>query len=124
MLLNYPDKPAPEGSRLVPDAAAGFPVVSKDGKTYTCSLRSGLKFSDGSPVTAAAFKHAFERAADPRQGSPAVAFLHQVIGADERADGKAASVAGVVAKGQKLTVRLHQADPSSSPRSRCPSSQR
>ena len=27
-LLNYPDRPAPEGSRLVPDAAVGFPRVS------------------------------------------------------------------------------------------------
>ena len=69
-LLNYPDKPAPEGSRLVPEAAAGFPRVSRDGKTYTFTVRSGLKFSDGSPVTAAAFKRAIERAADPQQASP------------------------------------------------------
>ena len=29
MLLNYPDKPAPEGSRLAPDAATGFPRISQ-----------------------------------------------------------------------------------------------
>ena len=28
-LLNYPDRPAPEGSRLVPDAAVAFPRVSR-----------------------------------------------------------------------------------------------
>jgi len=111
MLLNYPDKPAPEGSRLVPDAASGFPVISKDGKTYTFTVRSGLRFSDGSAVTAAAFKRAFERAADPRQASPATAFMHAVVGADARIDGKASSVSGVVAKGQKLTIRLTQNDP-------------
>ncbi|HEX4929193.1 MAG TPA: ABC transporter substrate-binding protein, partial [Gaiellaceae bacterium] len=49
-LMNYPDKPAPEGSRLFPEAAAGFPRVSKDGKTYTFTIRSGIKFSDGSPL--------------------------------------------------------------------------
>ena len=92
MLLNYPDKPAPEGSRLVPDAATGFPRVSRDGRTYTFTIKSGLRFSDGSAVTAAAFKRAFERAANPQQGSPAIAFMHDVVGADERNEGKAGAV--------------------------------
>ena len=111
MLLNYPDKPAPEGSRLVPDAAVGFPRVSRDGKTYTFTVKNGLQFSDGSPVTAAAFKRAFERAADPRQASPAIAFMHDVVGADARNEGKAASVTGITAKGQTLSIRLTQANP-------------
>jgi ABC-type transport system substrate-binding protein len=110
-LLNYPDKPAPEGTRLVPEAAAGFPRVSRDGKTYTFTVRSGLEFSDGSPVTAAAFKRAIERAADPQQASPAIAFLHDVVGADARNLGKARSVTGVTAKGQTLVVKLRQANP-------------
>jgi ABC-type transport system substrate-binding protein len=111
MLLNYPDKPAPEGSRLIPDAAAGFPRISRDGKTYTFTIKPGLRFSDGSPVTAAAFKRAFERAANPQQASPATAFIHDVVGADVRSEGKAGSVSGVVAQGQKLTIRLVQANP-------------
>jgi ABC-type transport system substrate-binding protein len=110
-LLNYPDKPAPVGNRLTPEAAAAFPTVSKDGKTYTFTVRSGLKFSDGSAITAAAFKRALERAADPNQGSPAIAFMHTVVGADARNENKAKSISGVTAKGQKLTVKLTQADP-------------
>ena len=89
MLLNYPDKPAPEGSRLVPDAATGLPRISSDGRTYTFTIKQGLRFSDGSAVTAAAFKRAFERAANPQQASPAIAFLHDVVGADARSEGKA-----------------------------------
>jgi ABC-type transport system substrate-binding protein len=111
MLLNYPDKPAPEGSRLVPDAAAGFPRVSRDGRTYTFTIRNGLRFSDGSAVTAAAFKRAFERAASPEQASPAIAFIHDVVGADERNAGRAGSVTGVTARGQVLTIRLKRANP-------------
>jgi ABC-type transport system substrate-binding protein len=111
MLLNYPDKPAPEGSRLVPDAAVGFPRISNNGRTYTFKIKPGLRFSDGSPVTAAAFKRAFERAASPQQASPAVAFLHDVVGADARNAGRASSVTGVVAKGQTLTIRLVRANP-------------
>jgi ABC-type transport system substrate-binding protein len=111
MLLNYPDKPAPEGSRLVPDAAAGFPRVSRDGRTYTFTIKSGLRFSDGSAVTAAAFKRAFERAASQQQGSPAIAFIHDVVGADERNEGKVGSVTGISANGQTLTIRLKRANP-------------
>ena len=110
-LLNYPDKPAPVGNRLTPEAAAAFPTVSRDGKTYTFTVRSGIKFSDGSALTAASFKRAIERAADPNEGSPAIAFLHTVVGADARNAGKAKSVSGVSAKGQKLTVKLTKADP-------------
>jgi ABC-type transport system substrate-binding protein len=110
-LLNYPDKPAPEGTRLVPEAATGFPRVSRDGKTYTFTVRSGFKFSDGSPVTAAAFKRAIERAADPQQASPAIAFLHDVVGADARNQNKARSVAGVTANGQTLVIKLVRANP-------------
>ena len=111
MLLNYPDKPAPEGSRLAPDAAVGFPRVSSDGRTYTFTIKSGLRFSDGSAVTAAAFKRAFERAASQQQASPAIAFLHDVVGADARNEGKASSVTGIVAKGQTLTIRLVRSNP-------------
>ena len=106
MLLNYPDKPAPEGSRLAPDAA-GFPRISRDGRTYTFTIKRGLRFSDGSAVTAAAFKRAFERAANQQQASPAIAFLHDVVGADARAEGKASSVTGVVANGQTLDDPPH-----------------
>ena len=81
-----------------------------DGKTYTFTIRNGLQFSDGSAVTAAAFKRAFERAADPKQASPAIAFMHAVVGADARNEGKAASVTGVNAKGQTLTIRLTQSE--------------
>jgi ABC-type transport system substrate-binding protein len=110
-LLNYPDKPGAQGARLVPEAAAAFPTVSSDGKTYTFRIRSGIRFSDGSPLTAQSFKRAIERAADPRQASPAIAFLHHVVGADNRNAGKASQVSGVTARGQTLTVRLTQNDP-------------
>lgn len=37
-LLNYPDKPAPAGSRLVAEVAGGFPRVSRNGRTYTFTV--------------------------------------------------------------------------------------
>jgi ABC-type transport system substrate-binding protein len=35
----------------IPAAAKDQPKVSADGKTYTYTLRDGLKYSDGSPLT-------------------------------------------------------------------------
>jgi peptide/nickel transport system substrate-binding protein len=62
LLLNYPDAPAPRGSRLIPEVAAGFPTVSPDGRTYTFRLRTTYRFSNGRRVRAANFVRAFERA--------------------------------------------------------------
>lgn len=53
---------------IVPDAAAELPegVANEDGTvTYTYTLRDGLKWSDGQPVTAADFAFAWNRAASP-----------------------------------------------------------
>ena len=51
-------------------AATAFPTVSKDGKTYTFHIRPGLKFSDGSTVTAASYQRSWERILSPKMGSP------------------------------------------------------
>jgi peptide/nickel transport system substrate-binding protein len=111
-LLNYPDKPAAAGgNQLAPDAAAGFPVVSKNGKTYVYTLKKGLKFSDGSALQASAFARAIFRICDPDQGSPAIAFANNIAGCQAFQDGKAKGVAGVKANGLKLTVQLINADP-------------
>ena len=111
-LLNYPDKPgAAGGNQLVPEAATGFPVVSKDGRTYTFTVKSGLKFSDGSPITAAAFARAIYRVCHPDQGSPAVAFAGNFGNCTAFNAKTANSLTGITAKGQKLTVKLLQADP-------------
>lgn len=43
--------------------------VSDDGLTYTFTLRDGLKWSDGSPVTAADFEYSYQRLVDPKSGA-------------------------------------------------------
>jgi peptide/nickel transport system substrate-binding protein len=111
MLLNYPDKPASAGgNQLVPEAATGFPTVSKNGKVYTFTIKSGIKFSDGSPVTAAAFARGIFRACSPDQGSPAVAFANNIQGCTAFNE-KKGNLTGVKAAGQKLSVTLIKADP-------------
>lgn len=60
-LLAYDTKPGKEGLGLVPDLAAAQPVVSPDGRTYTVKLKPGLKFEDGTPITAKDVKYGIER---------------------------------------------------------------
>ena len=77
-LMSFPDTDGPGGERMVPQAAAGFPKVSGDGRTYTFTIRKGFRFSNGAPVTAANFRAAFVRAKNPKMQSPASSFLDDV----------------------------------------------
>src|SRR3954466_4137322 len=105
-LLNYPDGIGPRTSQLVPEAAAGFPKVSNNGKTYDFTIKATFtKFSNGQPVTAAAFKAAFDRIADPKMQSPAGAFMSDIVGSNTT------PVSGVKAKGNHLIVTLVKASP-------------
>jgi len=111
-LMNYPDKPPPVGSRLRPEAAVAAPIISRNGRTYTFTIRKGLRFSDGSKVTAKNFKWAFDRSATKAQQSPATAFMDSVVGYTKAVDsGKnPAHVSGVIARGNKLILKLTQPD--------------
>jgi len=49
--------------KTAPACAEGY-VLSADGLTYTVTLKSGLKWSDGTALTAADFEYSWKRAAD------------------------------------------------------------
>jgi len=105
-LMNYPDANGAKGSQLVPEAATGFPKVSSNGKVYDFTVNASFtKFSNGQPVTAANFKAAFDRDADPKMQSPAVAFFSDVVGSDKT------PVSGVKVKGSHLIITLTKPAP-------------
>ena len=105
-LVNYPDANGPRASQLVPEAASGFPKVSKDGKTYDFTVNASFtKFSNGQPVTAGSFKAALDRDADPAMQSPSGAFISDVVGADK------SPISGVRVKGNHLLVTMQHASP-------------
>ena len=110
-LLNYPDKPSPAGSRLVPDAAVGLPRVSGRGRVYTFTLRRGLRFSNGKALTAANYAAAIDRLANPKTESPSVPFFSDIVGATKVNNGSGKHVAGVIARGRRLTIRLVKPGP-------------
>jgi YVTN family beta-propeller protein len=111
-LLTYPDRPAPDGTRLTPDVAKALPTVSADGRTYTFTLRSGFHFSQSdAPVTAATFKHTIERALDPELHCYATDIMGDIVGMPAFEAGRTAHLAGVTASGDRLQIRLTAPSP-------------
>jgi peptide/nickel transport system substrate-binding protein len=55
----------PTNNEIVPRLATKW-QVSRDGLTYTFTLRRGVTFHDGTPMNAAAVKFTFDRLLDPR----------------------------------------------------------
>ena len=60
-LLTYKHANGAEGGKVVPGLAESMPKITNGGKTYTLTLRKGLKYSDGTPVKASDFTNAIER---------------------------------------------------------------
>lgn len=109
-LVTYSDAGGGNTSEISPGAAAGLPVVSSDGKTYTFTIKPGIRFNDGAAVTAASFAAAINRDSNPAMVSPVVAFIGNIVGEAAVANKKASTVSGVVAKGNKLTIKLTAPD--------------
>jgi peptide/nickel transport system substrate-binding protein len=105
-LMTYPDKPPPEGLRIVPEVASAPPKISPNGKVYTFTLRKGFRFSDGEPVRASAFARTIDRALALGDRTAAVQYVSDIAGAADVAAGKTDHAGGVVARGNTLVVRF------------------
>ena len=107
-LMTYPDKPPPAAFKPVSEVAAAPPRISRDGKTYTFTLRRSFRFSDGRPVDARAFKRAIDRTLAPGVRSLGAKYMESIVGARAMQSGRSRSVSGVVARGYTLRIRLQQ----------------
>lgn len=81
--------------------------VSEDGLTYTFHLRDGLKWSDGSPLTANDFVYTFKRVADPMTAAPyGYDLLCMVKGYEEAAAGDTDALGVSAPDDQTFVVEL------------------
>jgi oligopeptide transport system substrate-binding protein len=81
--------------QVVGDLAESW-TTSADGLVYTFTLRSGLSFQDGSPLTADDVKYSWERAADAATDSPtALTYLGDIVGFKAMHDRLATDVSGI-----------------------------
>ncbi|MBJ7331193.1 MAG: ABC transporter substrate-binding protein [Solirubrobacteraceae bacterium] len=94
-LLTYPHKEGVDGAKLIPGLAEDMPEISADGKTFTLTLRKGLKYSDGSAVKASDFEHAIQRVLNLESGGSA--FYQEIVGAEDylKANKASADISGI-----------------------------
>ena len=88
-LMAYRSGSAPE-----PEAADARPRISPDGRTYEFTIRPGLRFSDGRPLTATNFEIALRRVLNPVSHSYSASLF--------------ADVQRIQADGRRLRIRLRR----------------
>jgi len=113
-LITYARTGGAKSEVIVPDLATALPTVSADGKTYTFTLRKGIKFSTGKTVTTTDVVDSFRRlfkVSSPNAGS----WYNVIVGADACLKKPASCTldGGVVADAGSNTVtfNLTQPDP-------------
>jgi len=84
------------GLTIIPAIAESW-KASRDGLTWTFSLRRGIKFHHGREVTADDVVYSFIRILDPKTGSKASELFQKIKGAKEFMEGKMKAVAGLQA---------------------------
>jgi oligopeptide transport system substrate-binding protein len=91
-------------------AIAEFWEASRDGLTWTFTLRRGVKFHHGREVTAEDFIYSFTRLLDSKKPSPSSEYFRRIQGANEFMEGRAASVRGLKAM-DRYTLQIVLEEP-------------
>jgi peptide/nickel transport system substrate-binding protein len=108
-LLTYKRVKGEEGATLIPALAEALPEVTDGGKTYTLTLREGLKYSDGTAVKADDFEHTIKRVINLESGGSSF-YTSNIVGAEKYLkDGKAkGDISGITADEatRKITIKL------------------
>jgi peptide/nickel transport system substrate-binding protein len=111
-LLTYNHASGQAGGKVIPGLATELPKVSDGGKTYTLTLRKGLKYSNGEPVVASDFTHSLERAFVLNSGgSP---FYEGIVGAAKFMKTKKGGIPGVETNDKTGQITIHLEAPDGS----------
>jgi peptide/nickel transport system substrate-binding protein len=104
-LLTYRHASGRRGTELIPGLATALPRVGDGGRTYTLTLRRGLRFSDGEAIVASDFRHAVERTlALNSGGSP---LFEDIVGARRFARAKHGGIAGIATDDASGRIVIH-----------------
>jgi peptide/nickel transport system substrate-binding protein len=81
-LVGFKRAAGTEGTKIVPDLATAVPKPTDGGKTYSFTLRKGIKFSDGKALKASDVKYTFERLFKIGQSPNAGTWYNVIVGGD------------------------------------------
>ncbi|MDQ2982647.1 MAG: ABC transporter substrate-binding protein [Actinomycetota bacterium] len=81
-LVGFKRASGTEGTKKVPDLATAVPTPTNGGKTYTFTLRKGIKFSNGKDLKASDVKFTFERLFKIGQSPNAGTWYNVIVGGD------------------------------------------
>jgi peptide/nickel transport system substrate-binding protein len=109
-LLTYKHASGSDGTKLIPGLADNLPQISKDGKTYTLTLRKGLLFSDGKAVKASDFRYTIERAIKLNWGGKSF-FTNYIAGASAFDTGKSSTISGIQTDDATGKIVIHLTTP-------------
>jgi peptide/nickel transport system substrate-binding protein len=98
-------------TELQPGLATALPVISNAGKTYTVTLRKGLKYSNGDPVQASDFTYSMERSLTIPWGGASTFVTPYVVGAAAYASHKAKGISGISTNNTTGKIVIHLTQP-------------
>jgi peptide/nickel transport system substrate-binding protein len=104
-LVTYAHKDGAAALTVIPGLATAVPSVSADGKTYTATLRPGLKYSNGAAVKASDFTYSIERALKLNWGGDTF-YTANIVGASAYQSGKAATISGITTNDATGTITI------------------
>jgi peptide/nickel transport system substrate-binding protein len=86
-LVVFKSEPGKAGLELTPDLAEDLGKSSDGGKTWTYTLKPGLKFEDGSPITSKDVKYAVLRSTDKKTFPNGPAYFEGMLNLPKGYDG-------------------------------------
>ncbi|MBO9542476.1 ABC transporter substrate-binding protein [bacterium] len=105
-LVTFDDK-----ARIVPELAERY-QVSKDGKVLEFTLRKGVRFHDGKPLTSADVAYSLTRLFWPETKSPGSSFYRAIAGSEEVLAGSTRTLSGIsTPDAETVVIRLSAPQP-------------
>lgn len=100
------------GNQLVPDLATSLPTPTDNNRTWTFTLKPGLRFAPpvNRPITSQDIAYAFQRIATPALAAQYGFYYTTIAGMDAFASGKAKTISGITTPNAH-TITFHLTTP-------------